>query len=82
MSVMDKNWKNEDNPYGYFVMHYYHSILDANGKHVDIADEVIPIIPCKYKPGEEKSIWVGKHTYCPDYDYEKIKIGKSYSTKY
>ena len=46
ISVSDAKFRNEDNPYGFFTMHYYHSILDDQGKHVDLADDVYPLVPC------------------------------------
>lgn len=59
-------------------MHYYHSILDDEGKHVELTDDVYPLVPCD-TGGAEASPWVTKK-YCPAYDFSKIKIGKSYAT--
>lgn len=76
ISVTDVNFKNEDNPYGSFVMHYYNSELDEFGKHVELNDNLYPLSLCK---DAVASPWTTK-TYCVDYDYEKIKIGKNYNT--
>ena len=41
VSIGDKEFKNEDNPYGYFMMHYYHHILDDEGNIKSFEDELI-----------------------------------------
>ena len=50
--------------------------MDEFGKHVELNDNLYPLSLCK---DAVASPWTTK-TYCVDYDYEKIKIGKNYNT--
>ena len=80
--VDDLSFKNEDNPYGTFVMHQYTNMDDKNDTSGETSGFQDVEIPLKICDGKELD-WRGTpNYYCPDFDNSHFIHGGFYSDKF
>ena len=69
VTVIDNEFKNDDNPYGEFKLHRYTSIKDIeniNGnKEIKTVDEIIDLKICDYGPQNNEDWNMNQTYYCP-----------------
>ena len=70
MFVNDKDFVNDDNPYGKFVYHLYTNMKDVNDTSKDVEDigyydYHVPLVDCSYDKEFSQWIKAGVVNYCP-----------------